>query len=458
MLLKLAVLVLRIPFLILGVNLRLQYRTAIKLTLQNIRLHHKEAIKMKKGLYSIIFMLCFNSAFAAKWVEPFVLPQGTIYPKAVLDQGGNSTIIWASIPQRSIFALNSQLNAQPISLTMNDDFVDPALSIDKKGNRLVLWVDKGNGNQCSVRAAYFNVTNNQWDIYPNSLGTVWHNTVSRLHVASDDHGNAVAAWQVGDSMVESARFDPSGVWTRIQDIHLPSKIESSSATSDDFEIKFSMGNGLAALAWSDVNHQVYVTTLQPTATTWIKPFKISSYKATADFPAVAVNKDNTALLVWQESGKLTAQLLPFKNTHWQPLPALNYETTDTSMDVIAAPNGDFQLIWVDHNPVTLSLQTNNNTWTAPHSFLSNSEAKNPLLTFDKKGDALAIWSDTSYVYASLKLQGKNWQPEKAFYANLYPHYDAPALTSDGAALISFFGTDSSNHYVSEIVIGSELFN
>lgn len=153
---------------------------------------------------------------------PSITDSVIVFESCVMDQAGNSTVIWmednGSVHAATLlFASTSFINETILSHTIDLDFPIPLITVDALGNAVAVWFD----SLGKLASARYSFVEQRWTLLPMlDLGT---QALAYISAYGDSSGNVVAAWTNLDSLtVQSAVLaDNSSYWSQVVDVTSP---------------------------------------------------------------------------------------------------------------------------------------------------------------------------------------------------------------------------------------------
>jgi len=321
----------------------------------------------------------------------------------------------------------------PVTLSVTaTNATDPQIVIDPNGNATAAWVENG-------------VVNTSSHPVGGSWGPV--TTLSGLGALSprlvvDTAGNVNATWAEA-SGIKSASMPFGSAWgsaTSISDV---------GASQPALGVDSTTGNIVAVWTRSGVIESA----TQLFGSAWGPVSQLST--SGSDYPQVGVN-NNIAIAVWHTADSGTTIVVSATATvggTWNMAQTLSPEPFNHAYPAVAVDkNGNAQVIWyqyslldvVNYNNVTVlasSLSAGSSVWTTPIA-LSSPGNYNPAnliarVGFDGNGNAMAFWSNV-YTNNRFNLEtailplGGTWQQSSQLIAdNLYSY--------EGDITINFYG-------------------
>lgn len=190
----------------------------------------------------------------------------------------------------------------PVRLNASGTYAwQPRVAAGASGNACAAWTEAG-ATYDLVKAAYFAAGASAWT----SPVQVSAGTANALNprVGVDSQGDVVVAWvQAADpangpfTLWVSRYSAAAGAWSA------PASPQAGNLwVSPEFSL--AMTDAGAQLAWAEstdgATAQVYTTRWSPTADAWSSPVRVSTGGVFCDRPAVGIDAQGNALLVWEQ--------------------------------------------------------------------------------------------------------------------------------------------------------------
>jgi PKD domain-containing protein len=164
--------------------------------------------------------------------------------------------------------------------------VDPDVALDREGNTIAVWNENGRG-----RSSYRSRATGAWEApmsYPSN---------SLTHLATDSHGNAIAAWSDDASVWVSER--PAGPGTAWMS---PARV-AAVAGAVDVHAAFDDADGAVVLwdRWaSELRGTISAARRQAGVSSWTAPTSLEDVSAEMDWVRFAVDDVGDAVAVWED--------------------------------------------------------------------------------------------------------------------------------------------------------------
>jgi len=228
----------------------------------------------------------------------------------------------------------------------------PAIAVDESGNAVVVWEDN------DIYAQRLDVTGRRlWaaDVCVNSdSGRTYRYDPA---VAVDGNGNAVVVWQDDrngdDDDIYAQRLAPAGNKLWAADV----RVNSDNGTTGQFYPAAAVdGSGNIIVVWKDErngNDDIYAQRLDSAGNKlWVSDLRVNSDSSTTyqSYPAVAVDGNDNAVIVWKSGGIYAQRLDASGNKLWVADVRANADGwvwLDPST-VAVDRSGNAIVVWEDH--------------------------------------------------------------------------------------------------------------
>ncbi len=292
----------------------------------------------------------------------------------------------------------------------------PHLAMDNLGNAVVVWVQSDGLRNQIYKAEYRSGT---WT-GPANLDdhvSLNNNAASAPKVAMDSNGNAIITWVQNDGSATAQVYKSeyrSAVWTKPSS--LSDKVSpSSSAASSPLVAMDNKGNGI--ITWYQPNgagtNQIFKSEYR--AGVWSNPANrednISPDGQSATAPALSMDNNGNAVIVWSQSDGTSAQIFKSEYRSGAWVHPANV-TTNISPDgsEASAPKvgmddlGNAIIVWTQANfsSVTRAFKSEyrGGAWTNPSSVndsfsFQDSSVNSLQLAMDKLGNAVILWESSN---------------------------------------------------------------
>ena len=341
------------------------------------------------------------------WSAPVDLAAGgSIYnPQLVVDPAGSVTAIWrrrevsTSVVQAATRSVGGAWST-PVDLSV-DKSVDvsqptdfPQVAVDAAGTVTATW-SHFEAYKTTVQAAT-RTTDGTWST-PVDL-SVPGQPARTPDLAVDPAGNATTIW-VSDTLIQSATRPPGGTWSA------PEVLSTIAGSRANPRIVVDPA-GTATAVWGSFTTTYGIqTATRPLGGTWTDPIYLSAPgEDTFDTPQVAVDRQGTAIAVWQRhdgSGWIVAAATRAPGGSWTSsvdLSASDHDGWDPQVAVDPAGNATATWALADAGTsnsartVQAARRTAAGQWTAPVDLSRGGNAWNPQLAVDPDGNATTTWS------------------------------------------------------------------
>lgn len=278
---------------------------------------------------------------------------------------------------------------------------------------------------------------------------------SRVQVAVDGQGNAVAIWRRGadggEVTVQSAVRPAGGPWQAAVDVSRPGRDGSAPARAPVPGPQLALdAQGNAVAVWQRYNGTSLVIQAaeRPAGGRWSAPVDISVAGAAgedAGSPRVAIDRQGNAVAIWHRTdlvprrNRVQSAVRPVGGT-WQPPVAVSApDVNATSPQVAFDAQGEAIAIWNrtphDFDPAVQSaVRSPEGIWQAPADIPGSFAIAelHPGLAVDSAGNAIVVWTGLGapapFVLAATRPASGAWQTP----VKLVPGGYAPSVALDGA--------------------------
>ena len=290
-----------------------------------------------------------------------------LFSKIAADASGNAIAVWRqSNPNQfdtiwsNSYTSEGWADAQMIDFGSGGGVSEPQIVMDDSGNAIAIWNQKLEpfGNVENIWVNHFDSSG--WD-EPQIIGT---ESFSRSpNIAMNSSGNAVAVWQIWDSVksryvIVSKNYNRIDGWGELTEIDLDEGLSYSPEISINED-------GAAVAIWHQVGEEqnIWVNYLS-TDSIWGTAVKLDNLVGDAQYPQVIIDDSGEALAVWQQK---TGTVQNVYSSHLISLSDMNW--------------GESELIG-----------------TSSESDLSN--LFRPLIDVDKLGNAIAVWRGGDAIWSN----------------------------------------------------------
>jgi hypothetical protein len=237
-------------------------------------------------------------------------------PAVAVDENGSAIVVWdeGDICAQRLDADGNRLWPADVRVSTDSDEGyqhDPSVAGDRNGNAIVVWGESRSGEDAAeVYAQRLDTDGNRlWaaDIRVNSDAGI-PEPYSRAAVAVSENGDAVVVWEDernGDDDIYAQRLDPTGnrLWTA--DLRVNS--DSGGAYESDPAVAVD-GDGNAIVVWENWN--IYAQRLDAAGNKlWAIDVRANSSSGTVwPDPAVGVDGSGHAVVVWEDHRNSNADI------------------------------------------------------------------------------------------------------------------------------------------------------
>jgi len=401
--------------------------------------------------------LCAAAPPGNAWSKPELVASSdsgdVLYPQLGVDDQGNALAIWQQQAGMRFDMYSSRYvpgsgwsKPEPIEHADAGSAVSPRIAVEPGGNAVAVWM-QGTGKVIRDQGDQFQAWSNRY-----TAGRGWGNAEmidipgdaqTRFpHVAIDDKGNGMAAWNRTDGgfyNIWATHFSANGKWSK------PELIESDDS-GHAFWAWVSMdgaGNGL--VTWHQFDKtwfNIWANRYTP-AKGWEKPQMIETNNAGSGFyPHTVFDHKGNAIAVWEQFDEKTSRIWSNRYSAGQgwgkPEPIDRPDASNSVypyMEIDA--EGNAIVVWSQgmgrHASAWSNRYVAGKGWGKAEQISSGDapDLNTVRVAVDAKGNAYAVWqqdTDTRYdMWANRYVVGQGWGK-----AALLEHDDAgPAL---GAAV------------------------
>jgi hypothetical protein len=326
----------------------------------------------------------------------------------------------------------------------------PALCLDISGTLHVLWTDISSGNKEIFYSRQ--PVDSSWTAPTNVSRTSGSSEWPAIAVGPD--GTLHALWAdntSGQYDVYYAAKPPDSAWTSAENLsHSPPGGEASApAVVVD-------GVGTVRVLWHNYDptvqqYQIFYTS-KPAGGSWASPISISQNPpgtGYAQWPALAIDSDNTLHAVWQrgwDNREINYASKPVGGTWSDPVDISN-TSTDSTEPAIAASHGVVYVVWRDsslgNGDIFLSMKPQYDYWSYPLDIANTpGESFQPTIAVDNAGVVHVAWTDgppgQPAVFYTNRPVGAWWLPAISVTGEQGPAQDpALAILPDGRPVLAY---------------------
>jgi len=263
----------------------------------------------------------FKSEYrSGSWTHPSNLTdnispdgQSTYNPQVAMDDNGNAIIIWLQSDGSNNQIFKSEYRSgswtHPSNLTDNispdgQDADYPQVAMDNNGNAVIVWEQSDGTNDQIFKSEYRSGTWTHPSGLSDNISPDGQNAVT-VQAAMDDNGNVLISWEQSDGSNNQIFMSEyrSGSWTHPSG--LSDNISPDGQNADDSHIAMD-NNGNAVIVWrqsDSSNNQIFMSEYR--SASWTHPSgladNISPDGQAAGFPKVAMDNNDNAVIVWEQT-------------------------------------------------------------------------------------------------------------------------------------------------------------
>ena len=348
------------------------------------------------------------------WSAPVQLSQAgeqPLSPKVVVSPDGDTAVVWFGFDGSSEVVRAATRPAggawsQPVALSDADEYAaEPDVAIDPQGNATAVWTTGPQFEYGFVQTAT-RPAGGSWS-EPVALSDE-SEAAALPHIASDSEGNLTAIWVLGgeEGIIQSKARPAGGGWSsEAVDVSGEEALSSYPQIAID-------GQGDAVVVWQQKDipapsgFHYFIQTARRAEGSWSTPLTISTEDGLAMNPALAVDPDGNATVIWVWAPLATGMahgLQARSGTAGGTWGAITYVATrasafdpsESSIQLLADPQGNVTAVWegwsAPNNIVRSAYRTVGGPWSAPVT-LSTGDSFIPAAAIDPQGAVTAVWS------------------------------------------------------------------
>jgi hypothetical protein len=315
---------------------------------------------------------------------------------------------------------------------------EPRVVFDKQDDAVAVWssedgIQADGTTNYEVRAA-FKPAGGAWQA-PETLSMPGQ-SASQLRVAFDGQGDVIVVWDSYDSLAVNARFrvqsafkPAGGYW------QAPVYLSSEKAPGAGHPQVAVDEHGDAMAVWNVGGDGAVQEAFRPEGGAWQAPVEIAEL---GEEPQVAFDAKGDALVLWSRVASYSHYVYEYiVQSAFRPVDGTWQAPVDVSalgfageLHVLFDEQGNATATWTQWSDGFLSprvvqtaVRPANGTWQAPTNLTTGAEdlghpvgAQDPVIAVDAQGNALAVWCpgasgcQDEIIYASYKPAGGIWQP------------------------------------------------
>ncbi len=335
--------------------------------------------------------------------------------------------------------------------------INPRVAMDANDNAIVVWEQADGVTQQIFKSEY---TNGVWTHPSNLLDNISPDGgyAEDPEVAMDRDGNAIIVWRQSDGanwqIFKSERRN--GIWT-----HPSSLSDNISQNGQDCAFPFvAMNRGSAIIAWHQfdgADYQIFMSEYRMSK--WKHPKglsdNISVDGTNAQLAHVAMDDDNNAMIVWEQSDGARYQIYKseYRNNAWTHPVRLSDNISPNGQDAHNVQlrmdnNGNAIIVWDQSDGSVKKIfksEYRGGDWTHPSSLADAivSNAFDPQVAMDDNGNALIAWIQNDGVNDQVFLSEYRsgvWKYPDFLFENISPDgsntmYSKAAMDDHGNAIV-----------------------
>jgi hypothetical protein len=386
---------------------------------------------------------------------------------------GSGTISGADVTDVAVACTNKawnhpdDLETDGISANGEDgEYVEVAMN-GKTGDTIVVWQQYDGFNYRVYMKEY---RNGSWAAAKRItddavFGTGTHDE-EYPHVAIDESGNAIIVWQCDDGCYSQIFISEyrNGSWSHpatFADHICPIDPNPTNAYNPRVAMD---NNGNAIVVWkqydADSDNQVFMSEYRNGA--WDDPDdlddNISPDGHGAYDPKVAMDNNENAIIIWQQSDGANKQLYmaEYRNGDWSAATdarSLDGQEVQSVYDVAMSDDGSAIIVWRQSDGVNKQIfksEYRNSAWIDPADFDDNlsklsptTDSNHPEVAMDDDGNAIVIWelidgAPPDKMYMS-RYQDGSWDssPTQVSFAGSSTGYIDVAMDNNGQIILAW---------------------
>ncbi len=387
----------------------------------------------------------------------------TYSPQVAMDANGNAIVVWNQYDgtvnniwaNRYNATTSSWEKAEKIE-NISGDAYSAQVAMDSTGNAIVVW-QQSEGSKYNIWANRYDASTLSWGTAEEIESTGESAYSARL--AIDNAGNVIAVWrQSGGSVVN--------IWAnRYNGMTLswgtPEQLDSSSAGTAYIPQIAMDRAGNAIVAWQhgdSTEDAIWVNRYSATTRSWGTAEQITSGGESANSPQVAMNSNGNGLLVWLQSDGTVDSLWSNRyngtSSAWGTAVKIENNSGSASYpQIVMDGGGDAIAVWLQSDGTVDSLWSNrydgiSSAWGTAEKIENNSESGYyPQLAMDGEGNAIAVWQQSngavdniwSNVYSTT---ASSWgDADTVVSSNEGAYAPQLAINNDGKAIVIWKQSD-----------------
>ena len=334
--------------------------------------------------------------------DPFSPPgsYASISQEVAMDDNGNAIITWLqddAIPNKRVFKSDYRggvwthpTGASDCLSTAGTDAGIPQVAMDNYGNSIIIWSEAGQLFKSEYRGGAWST--------PASFET---NTYAH-HIAMDHAGNSIIVWSNSEPPFKLFKSEyRGGAWTH------PGVSDYFNPSGYAFDSNVAMDNkGNAVIVWvqlndGDTNRYIYKKEYRNGL--WLPSTAISSASSDIGQPQVAMDDNDNAIIVWQQTDGSHRQIFKaeYRGGLWSLPTTISTAGTDFSIPQVAMDNsGNAVIVWqteaIGYDTKVFKSEYRGNAWSTTPKVISpagttGTTARGPQVAMDHSGNSIITW-------------------------------------------------------------------
>jgi hemolysin type calcium-binding protein len=211
-------------------------------------------------------------------------------------------------------------------------------------------------------------------------------------VALDDHGGAVAAWQLGDGshrLIQASVRSADGTWSQPELLSTPGHDASTPVLVVD-------GAGDAIVGWvrSNGTWTAAQTASRKAAGAWGSPRNLSRRGRNAGGIELAMNRRGDAMVAWAQNNRVTTAYRAPDGDHWTRAAITGYWYGGLRFKLALDEQGDATAVWQSSAAISASYKPVGQAWQDDYllsGWETDSSSVSPSVTAQSADNAMAVW-------------------------------------------------------------------
>jgi hypothetical protein len=277
----------------------------------------------------------------------------------------------------------------------------PAITSDSGGTIHIIWYDDTPGN----REVYYKKSTNNGSTWSAAKRITWTSAeTSRPAIAVDSNNNIHVAWHdftPGNAEIYYRRSTDGGTsWSTVQRLTWTADYSEDPAIAID-------STDVIHVAWRDNtpgNEEIYIKSSTNSGKTWSIPKRLTWSSGWSQYPAIAIDSNDTLHLVWDDPTSGNAEIYYKKSTDrgatWSSMKRLTWTSGGSfGPDMAVDSTGHIHVVWEDFTPglpdiYHKSSPDGGTTWSAVERITwTSGQSMSPAIAADSSGTVHVVWHD-----------------------------------------------------------------